>query len=221
MHLEAFEHMKSAFFRHLAPTGPGAVLEVGSKSRKAEYRRLFERNGWTYTGADLNEGPNVTQVLDDPFRFPFEDQSFDAIISGQMLEHNAMFWLTFMEMARVLKTGGYMVHIAPSRGPEHRAPQDCWRFYRDGMHALADWCGMEMVHASTDWSREDLDRKAQGKPRTAQKMERQARFLDSDWGDTVGIFRKTVETADSTGASYIRQFASMYDTPLVKIAKAA
>lgn len=211
MHHEAFEHMKTAFDSHIAPMGPGKVLEVGSKSRKAEYRGLFERHGWAYTGADLQEGPNVTAVLDDPFHFPFEDRHFDAIISGQMLEHNSMFWLTFMEMSRTLRMGGVMVHVAPSRGPEHRAPQDCWRFYRDGMTALADWCGMEILHASTDWSRADLERKATGKPRTARRMQREARFIDTDWGDTVGVFRKTVETAHSTGADYIRRFAALYE----------
>ncbi|WP_435311897.1 methyltransferase domain-containing protein [Primorskyibacter sedentarius] len=211
MHVESYEHMEAAFTQHLAPMGPGKVLEIGSKSRKAEYRRLFESHGWTFSGADLGEGPNVTDVLEDPFRFPFEDDAFDAIISGQMLEHNAMFWLTFMEMSRVLRMGGIMVHIAPSRGPEHRAPQDCWRFYRDGMHALAEWCGMEILQASTDWSRADLDRKSQHRPRTARRMERDARFLDSDWGDTIGVFRKTVETKQSKGADYIRQFAALYE----------
>lgn len=213
MHHESFLHMQAAFDRHVAPGGPGAVLEVGSKGRKAEYRGIFESRGWTYTGADLQEGPNVTAVLEDPFRFPFEDGQFDAIISGQMLEHNAMFWLTFMEMARCLRMGGTMIHIAPSRGPEHRAPQDCWRFYRDGMSALADWCGMEILQASTDWSQADLARTAINKPRTARRMKRTARFVDTDWGDTVGVFRKTIETPDCRGAEYIRSFAALYDAP--------
>ncbi len=211
MHLEAFEHMETAFREYLLPAGPGKVLEVGSKSYKKEYRRLFEKHGWTFTGADLNNGSNVTTVLEDPFRFPFEDSAFDAVISGQMLEHNSMFWLTFLEMARVLDMGGFMVHIAPSRGPEHRAPQDCWRFYRDGMHALADWCGMEILHASTDWATADLERKAQRRPRIAREMAEEARFLDSDWGDTIGVFRKTTPTHESKGAEYIRHFAAVFE----------
>ena len=29
--------------------------------------------------------------------------------------------------------------FAPSRGPEHRYPNDCWRFYPDGYRALAKY----------------------------------------------------------------------------------
>jgi SAM-dependent methyltransferase len=219
MHPESLRHMKMAFRTHLAPMGAGKVLEVGSKSQRQEYRRLFEANGWAFTGADLGAGANVDCVLEDPFRFPFEDNSFDCIISGQMLEHNTMFWLTFMEMARVTRMGGVMVHIAPSRGPEHRAPTDCWRFFRDGMNALGEWCGMEILQSSTDWLRSDLARKAKFRPRSARQMETEAIMLDTDWGDTVGVFRKVVPTSSSVGADYIRRFAAMYqDAPSLRIA---
>ncbi|WP_050531937.1 methyltransferase domain-containing protein [Pseudaestuariivita atlantica] len=210
MHRESFEHMKRAFDRHLQPLPAGRVIEIGSKSRKAEYRQLFTKKGWTYIGADLGEGPNVDLVFEDPFRFPLEDASFDAVISGQMLEHNTMFWLSFIEMARILKMGGHMIHIAPSRGPEHRAPTDCWRFYRDGMQALADWCGMELIHAQTDWSRGDIERTAEVRPRSARRLARQVTFEDSDWGDTIGVFRKTEETGACTGMDYIRKFAESF-----------
>ncbi len=219
MHPESMRHMKMAFRKHLNPMGPGSVLEVGSKSQRGEYRSIFEGHGWKFTGADLEEGRNVDVVLEDPFRFPFEDNSFDCIISGQMLEHNTMFWLTFMEMARVVRMGGVMVHIAPSRGPEHRAPTDCWRFYRDGMNALGEWCGMEMLQSSTDWSRADLAWKAKYRPRSAQRMEAEAIMLDTGWGDTVGVFRKVTPTTSSVGADYIRRFAEMYqDAPALRIA---
>ena len=149
------------------------MLEVGSKSTKPGHRPLFERHDWDVTVIDLKQGPNVDVVLDEPF----DDEQFDAIVSDAMLEHNNMFWITFLEMARVLKTGEIMMHITPSRGPEHRAPQDCWRFYRDGMTAAGDWCGMEMLRTSTDWRTSDLDFRAQKRPKTVKRMRKNAVFL--------------------------------------------
>lgn len=61
-------------------------------------------------------------VLDNPYSWSFATNEFSAIISGQMLEHNQFFWLSFLKITRVLKQGGIMIHIVPSRGPEHRAP---------------------------------------------------------------------------------------------------
>lgn len=50
-----------------------------------------------------------------------------------------MFWLTFREMARILKVGGYIYINAPSNGAYHKCPGDNWRFYSDAGQALAYW----------------------------------------------------------------------------------
>jgi hypothetical protein len=58
-----------------------------------------------------------------------------------------MFWLTFAEMARVVAPGGFIYISAPSNGPYHGHPGDCWRFYSDAPKALAQWathCGHEL-----------------------------------------------------------------------------
>jgi hypothetical protein len=73
-------------------------------------------------------------------------------------------------MIRVLKPGGLIFLIAPSRGPEHRYPQDCWRFYPDGYRALAKFGRCELLEVTTDWEpHEDAG--------------------SAPWGDTVGVFR--------------------------------
>jgi predicted O-methyltransferase YrrM len=40
--------------------------------------------------------------------------------------------------------------IAPSSGPVHRYPVDCYRFYPDSFAAIAEWCGLRLVHSWTD-----------------------------------------------------------------------
>jgi len=208
MHPESVRYMRQCFNTHAADLPKGRVLDVGAWSPVAKYRHVWEEGGWTYVGLDFELRENVDVALEDPWLFPFEDQSFDAVISGQMMEHNEFFWLSFMEMARVLKMGGLMVHVAPSRGRQHRLPQDCWRFYRDGMTALARWCGCEILEATTDWDPAHVAEFEAHNPRKAQVLKRTSRAeRDTTWGDTVGVFRKVVETHDSLGTAYMRQLA--------------
>jgi SAM-dependent methyltransferase len=167
---------------------------------------MFLDLGWSYTGLDLSPGHNVDIVAKDPFLWPIANDSFDLIVSGQMLEHNTMFWLTFLEMARVLKPGGMMFHIAPSRGYEHRVPSDCWRFYRDGMSALGGWCGLECIEATTDWTTTDLDVLQSRKPRIFDAIPRKGKFAEGAWGDTVGVFRKPPIWRPNEARRYLATF---------------
>lgn len=210
MHTESRIYMRDAFRVHAAGRDPGLVLDVGAGPKPGMYRNLWEGGGWTYHGLDLAPGPNVDIVPDDPWIFPLEDASYDAVISGQMLEHNEFFWLTFLEMARVLRLGGLMIHIAPSRGIEHRDPQDCWRFYRDAMTALARWSGLDCIEATTDWSTAQFDYaiRVPRYSKRAKEMRTTLRREDTDWGDTVGVFVKTTESKDALGMSYLRRLAA-------------
>ncbi len=212
MHEESKRYMQEAFRTHAGDRAPGRVLDVGAGKKVGYHRRLWEGSGWTYHGLDFGAGPNIDVQLDDPWIFPLEDASYDAVISGQMLEHNEFFWLTFLEMARVLKMGGLMIHIAPSRGLEHRDPQDCWRFYRDGMTAMAKWAGLDCIEATTDWAPEHFAfiEKYRRYARRTRYLEATMRSADTIWGDTVGVFVKTSETGVSQGMDYIRRFAALH-----------
>lgn len=216
MHRESKLHMRAMLQAHVKDLPPGKVLDIGSIGKNPRYRAMWEPMGWDYTGLDMIPGPNVEIVLEDPWILPIEDNSFDAIISGQMLEHNEMFWLSFMEMNRVLKKGGIMIHIAPSRGYEHRAPQDCWRFYRDGMFALGKWAGFEILEASTDWAPEHLDYFREKKPGKLRHINQTMRIKNSMWGDCVGVFRKMSEARDTLGMSYMRKYTQTSGQPAQK-----
>lgn len=215
MHEESKAHMRDAFEAHARARLPGRVLDVGAGRKVGFHRRLWEAAGWRYHGLDMVEGPNIDLTLDDPWLFPIGDASYDAVISGQMLEHNEFFWLTFLEMARVLRIGGLMIHIAPSRGLEHRDPQDCWRFYRDAMTAMAKWTGLDCIEATTDWAPEHfayIDRNRRH-ARRVPVLKETMRRENTDWGDTVGVFVKTSETGDTLGMDYIRRFAARIPAP--------
>lgn len=154
--------------KYLDKEKPLTVLDVGSYDVNGTYKPLFV--GWVYTGVDIAAGPNVDIVLASPDILPFPKESFDVVISGSTFEHMPRFWLMWLEMVRVVRPGGYIFVIAPSRGYEHRHPVDCWRFYPDGYRALGEYGGVETLEAWTDWDGHDYE--------------------SMIWGDTVGAFKK-------------------------------
>ncbi|MFN8526575.1 MAG: methyltransferase domain-containing protein [Chloroflexota bacterium] len=139
------------------------VVDVGAADVNGSYRPLFVDPRVTYVGCDLSAGPGVDVVLQNPYKIPLPDQCADAVISGQMLEHCEYFWLTFAEMMRLLKPDGFLFLIAPSAGPVHQFPVDCYRFYPDSFRALARLADCQLVDLWLD------DR--------------------GPWNDLVGVFR--------------------------------
>ena len=121
---------------------PGAtILDVGSMDVNGTLRP-YAPIGSTYLGIDIAAGPAVDVVVEHAAAFPFAAAAFDLVVSSSCLEHDPMFWVTFAEMARV--AAGFIYVSAPSNGPYHGHPGDCWRFYADSAAALAQWatrCG--------------------------------------------------------------------------------
>lgn len=125
---------------------PLFILDLGSFDVNGSYRGYFEFPSWTYRGIDRSAGKNVDIVLQDPYNWrEIKSGSADVVISGQAFEHIEFFWLTMLEIARVLKPGGLCCLIAPSGGPEHRYPVDCWRYYPDGFVALARFASLDVA----------------------------------------------------------------------------
>ncbi|MEX0875729.1 MAG: methyltransferase domain-containing protein [Actinomycetota bacterium] len=126
------------------------VLDVGGADVNGTYRTIFNSPNMAYRAADLVAGNGVDIVLDDAYHLPLADGSIDIVISGQMLEHCEFFWLAFGEMVRVLRPEGYIFLIAPSTGPIHRFPVDCYRFNPDSFDALARYAGCSLVDSWRD-----------------------------------------------------------------------
>src|SRR5579872_6529357 len=97
---------------------PRRILDVGSRDLNGSLR-AFCPPGAEFVGIDLDEGAGVDVVLKDPYAYPFDDQYFDLVVSTSCLEHDQMFWLTFLECLRVVKPGGFVYFNCPSNGPYH------------------------------------------------------------------------------------------------------
>jgi SAM-dependent methyltransferase len=166
MHPESYNLIEKKVNQHLDLSTDFKVLDIGSQDVNGSYRKFFTNQN--YLGVDMASGNGVDLVLEDPYKLPFEENSYDVILCGQCFEHCEFFWLTFAEMCRVLKKDGKIFLIAPSRGMEHRYPVDCYRFYKDSMDALAHWGvrevgGIRLIESGQE---------------------------DGEWGDTWGIFTK-------------------------------
>jgi SAM-dependent methyltransferase len=120
------------------------VLDVGGQDVNGSLRESIKKNEMSYTCLDIEEHPSVDIIMKPGDLFPFEDESFDLIISTSCFEHDPCFWMTFREMCRIVKKNGYIYMNAPSNGPYHTHPGDNWRFYSDAGQALSYWSGREL-----------------------------------------------------------------------------
>jgi SAM-dependent methyltransferase len=155
------------------------IFDLGSQNIGGSYKPIFDSPNWKYCGVDVEAGENVDIILRNAYSWDeIQSSSVDVLISGQTLEHIEYFWITIMEIARVLKSGGICCLVAPSSGYEHRYPVDCWRFYPDGMRAIAEFAKLEVLETFTQWKDEDY---ADG---------------SNVWHDSVLIARKPLENKE-------------------------
>lgn len=118
------------------------VLDVGSYDVNGSFRDIIEGRGWSYTGLDITNGPNVDVVSIDPYRFPFEDGEFDLVISGSTMEHVEDIFLWFDEVVRMAAPGATIVIATHTSWDYHPHPVDCWRIMPDGMKFLVRKSGL-------------------------------------------------------------------------------
>jgi SAM-dependent methyltransferase len=77
----------------------------------------------------------------DILSLPFQDESFDVVVSDQVLEHiKGDPQIAINETRRVLRKGGIAVHTTCFMNPIHEHPIDMWRFTPSSLEYLCqDW----------------------------------------------------------------------------------
>jgi len=139
MHDTAFRYGQLFYHIYAPKDRPINVVELGSQNVNGSLRDAFIGEHIHYTGVDFAPGIGVDIVLDDPYKLPIDDNQADIVLCSSVMEHSELFWLSFLEMVRILKPGGLLYINTPSNGNFHRYPVDCWRFYPDSGRALQKW----------------------------------------------------------------------------------
>ena len=112
------------------------VLEVGPDGVPSTYRRLSEDLSPVWHTLDITDNPLLTYPNSAEYSFAIPDESYDVVISAQVIEHVRRPWRWLREVARVTRVGGLVITINPVSWIYHEAPIDCWRIYPEGMRAL-------------------------------------------------------------------------------------
>ena len=99
-----------------------SALEIGSLDINTSARRMSPRSlfaGGRYTGIDIAPGPGVDFVCPgDRFQAPAD--SYDVVLSCEVMEHNRHWRETFANMTRMCRPGGLVIMTcATPWRPEH------------------------------------------------------------------------------------------------------
>lgn len=157
MHASAHDKarvFRAAYLRDVEATAV-TVLDVGSaivEGQSLSNRTVMGNPAWTLRGMDIEPGLNVDIVVADPYDWKeIATGSVDVVTCSEVFEHAEYFWITILEISRVLKGNGLAFITSPGGGPLHRFPVDCWRFYDDAFPALARYAGLSLLEAQVQW----------------------------------------------------------------------
>jgi len=123
----------------------GKLLDIGCGTKP--YQDLCKVD--EYIGLEIddegNRNHNYADVFYDGKTIPFENNTFDSILSNQVFEHvfNPNDFLK--EINRVTKRGGVMLMTVPFVWDEHEQPYDYARYSSFGLRHILNENGFEVI----------------------------------------------------------------------------
>lgn len=120
----------------------GDALDLGAGT--AKYRDIIKAKATSYVTYDLMPGPHI-DVVGDLLHTGFESDKFDTIFSTQVFEHIPKPWHAARELYRITKPRGVCVVTAPFLQPYHADPHDYYRYTVEGIRALFEDAGFEVL----------------------------------------------------------------------------
>lgn len=122
------------------------LLDAGAG--EGQYRPLFSHTryiGVDYTIGDPHWNYSQLNAFADLSHLPFKDNSFEAVLCTQVLEHIREPERVLKELHRVLKPGGQLILTAPGNSEEHQIPYDFYRYTSYGLQYLFEKAGFEIL----------------------------------------------------------------------------
>jgi SAM-dependent methyltransferase len=118
------------------------VLDYGCAD--VPYRRFFGADT-DYVAADLPGNPQASVEIASDGTVPCDAESFDAVLSTQVLEHVRDPGLYLSECHRVLRPGGRLLLSTHGMMLYHPDPVDYWRWTCAGLRRIVEDAGFEIV----------------------------------------------------------------------------
>ncbi|MGE5457135.1 MAG: class I SAM-dependent methyltransferase [Methanococcaceae archaeon] len=134
----------------------GLVLDIGCGEQP--YKEILSTRAEKIIGIDhvsIVSSMSQVDVAGEAMRLPFKGESFDAVVSFQVMEHLPEPLEFLKEIRRVLKTGGHVLLTTPFMWGEHSEPYDFFRYTRYGLKYLSEKAGLSVISISPDtkyWS---------------------------------------------------------------------
>jgi SAM-dependent methyltransferase len=121
----------------------GRLLDVGCGHKP--YKDTYFSDATSYTGVDYLTDRSKPDVVGSALDLPFDDESFDTVVSTEVLEHVPDPLRALREMHRVLRPSGHLILTTPMYWPRHEIPYDYFRYPYDGLLHLIKASGFELV----------------------------------------------------------------------------
>jgi SAM-dependent methyltransferase len=113
-HFQYFDYIRGKFPSYFENT---KVLDVGSLNINGCNKPYFSK--CDYYGLDVAPGPNVN-IVSIAHEYSAPDESYDVLTSANAFEHDMHFEKTFLNMIRLVKSGGLLFFTCAGEGyPEH------------------------------------------------------------------------------------------------------
>ena len=123
-----------------------SVLDIGCGSMP--YSPLFS-TATHYQGLEIYGacGAHLPTNISfyDGLNIPFSNNSYDAVLCSQVLEHASEPSILLKEIFRTLKPQGVLILTIPFFWPEHEQPHDYRRFTRYGLQKTLEKAGFESI----------------------------------------------------------------------------
>ena len=75
------------------------VLEIGLDKHPSTYKLIVGEDKITWETLDIFHSEKLTYVAKGPYNFPIPNDSFDIVLSGQVIEHVRKVWVWIKELS--------------------------------------------------------------------------------------------------------------------------
>lgn len=137
--------LENVISRHIPDHDKLSILDYGCGD--VPYRSLFS-DSCNYQAADIPGNKHANMIMDNSGAIPADD-SFDVVLSIQVLEHVPDYTFYLQEANRVLKPGGLLFISTHGWWTHHPFPNDYWRWTREGLEKIIDESSFEII--DSDW----------------------------------------------------------------------